>query len=106
MKMWHYRCKEMFTRLSYNDVRIRLIVIDDLIISRAYDPGKDNSVMIIEKNTAPEDQQMNIHVIIQVKKKIQEFDVIQFYLNHLQFSNVSTDTTVILKEKMLNEKST
>ena len=32
-------------------------------------------------------------------KKIQEFDVIQFYLNHLQFSNVSTDTTVILKEK-------
>ena len=50
-------------------------------------------------------QQMNIHVIIQVKK-IQEFDVIQFYLNHLQFSNVSTDTTVILKEKMLNEKST
>ena len=36
----------------------------------------------------------------------QEFDVIQFYLNHLQFSNVSTDTTVILKEKMLNEKST
>ena len=52
-----------------------------------------------------EHQQMNIHVIIQVKK-IQEFDVIQFYLNHLQFSNVSTDTTVILKEKMLNEKST
>ena len=48
---------------------------------------------------------MNIHVIIQVKK-IQEFYVIQFYLNHLQFSNVSTDTTVILKEKMLNEKST
>ena len=48
---------------------------------------------------------MNIHVIIQVKI-IQEFDVIQFYLNHLQFSNVSTDTTVILKEKMLNEKST
>ena len=39
-------------------------------------------------------------------KKIQEFDVIQFYLNHLQFSNASTDTTVILKEKMLNEKST
>ena len=39
-------------------------------------------------------------------KKIQEFDVIHFYLNHLQFSNVSTDTTVILKEKMLNEKST
>ena len=32
--------------------------------------------------------QMNIHVIIQAKK-IQEFDVIQFYLNHLQFSNVS-----------------
>ena len=28
-----------------------------------------------------------------------------FYLNHLQFSKVSTDTTVILKEKMLNEKS-
>ena len=52
-----------------------------------------------------EHQQMNVHVIIQVKK-IQEFDVIQFYLNHLQFSNVSTDTTVILKEKMLNEKST
>ena len=50
-------------------------------------------------------QQMNIHVIIQVKK-IEEFDVIQFYLNHLQFSNVSTDTTVILKEKILNEKST
>ena len=69
MKMWHCRCKEMFTRLSYNDVRIRLIVIDDLIISRAYDPGKDNSVMIIEKNTTLEDQQMNIHVIIQVKKK-------------------------------------
>ena len=39
-------------------------------------------------------------------KKIPEFDIIQFYLNHLQFSNVSTDTIVILKEKMLNEKST
>ena len=30
----------------------------------------------------------------------------KFYLSHFQFSNVSTDTTVILKEKMLNEKST
>ena len=36
---------------------------------------------------------------------MQEFDAIQFYLNHLQFSKVLTDTTVILKE-MLNEKST
>ena len=50
-------------------------------------------------------QQMNFHVIIQVKK-IQEFDVIQFYLNHLQLPNASTDTTVILKQKILNEKST
>ena len=29
-----------------------------------------------------------------------------FYLNHLQFSHVSSDTTVTLKEKMLNEKVT
>ena len=28
------------------------------------------------------------------------------YINHLQFSNFSTDSTVILKEKMLTEKST
>ena len=30
----------------------------------------------------------------------------KFYLNHLQFSSVSTDTTVILKEELLNEQST
>ena len=63
------------------------------------------SQALIDFDISHEDQQMNIHVIIQVKK-IQEFDVIQFYLNHLKFSNVSTDTTVILKERMLNEKST
>ena len=36
---------------------------------------------------------MYIHVIIKVKE-IQEFDVIQFYSNHLQYSNVSTDTSL------------
>ena len=30
----------------------------------------------------------------------------KFYLNHLQFCNVLTDTRVILKGKMLNEKLT
>ena len=48
---------------------------------------------------------MNIPVIVQVKKYKSSMQS-KFYLNHLQFSNVSNDTTVILKEKMLNEKST
>ena len=48
---------------------------------------------------------MNIHVIIQVKK-YKSSTYSRFYLNHLEFSSVSTDTTVILKENMLNEKST
>ena len=48
---------------------------------------------------------MNIQVIVQVKK-YKSLTLPKFYLNHLQFSNVSADTTVILKEKMLNEKST
>ena len=47
---------------------------------------------------------MNVNVIIQVKK-YKSSTLSKFYLNHLQFSNVSTDITVILKEKMLNEKS-
>ena len=29
-----------------------------------------------------------------------------FYLNHLQFPSVSTDTTIILNDKILNEKFT
>ena len=40
---------------------------------------------------------MNIFVIVQVIKYK------NFYLNHLQFSNVPPDATVILKDKMLNE---
>ena len=32
--------------------------------------------------------------------KYTEVNVIQIYLNHFQFSNVSTDATVILKGKM------
>ena len=51
-------------------------------------------------------RQTGIDAAKTASKRTQEFDVIQFFLNHLQFSNVSTDTTVILKEKMLNEKST
>ena len=31
---------------------------------------------------------------------------LNFYLKHLQYFNISTDTAVILKQKMLNEKST
>ena len=30
--------------------------------------------------------------------KYKEFNVIQVYLNHFQFSNVSTDATVIFKD--------
>ena len=48
---------------------------------------------------------MNIYDIIQVKK-YKSSTSSKFYLNHLQLSKVSTDTTVILKDKMLNEKST
>ena len=48
---------------------------------------------------------MNIYVIVQVIK-YKEFDVIQALLKNLQISNVLTDTTVILKDKMLNEKFT
>ena len=48
---------------------------------------------------------MNIYDIIQVKK-YENSTSSKFYLNYLQFSKVSTDTTVILKDKMLNEKST
>ena len=48
---------------------------------------------------------MNIYVIIHVKK-YKSSTSSKYYLNHLQFSNVSTDKTVILKDKMLNEKST
>ena len=47
---------------------------------------------------------MNVNIIIQVKK-YKSSTLSKFYSNHLQFSNVSTDITVILKEKMLNEKS-
>ena len=44
---------------------------------------------------------MNVYVIIEVKK-YKEFDIISiFYLNHFHFSNVLTNTTVILKDKML-----
>ena len=44
---------------------------------------------------------MNVYVIIEVKK-YKEFDMISiFYLNHFHFSNVLTNTTVILKDKML-----
>ena len=39
-------------------------------------------------------------------KKYKGLSKSKFYLNHLQFSNVLTDTTVILKDQMLNEKST
>ena len=39
-------------------------------------------------------------------QKYKEFDVIHVFLNHLQFSNVSTDTTVILQEKMFTVKLT
>ena len=49
------------------------------------------------KEKFKEHQQINIHVIIQVKK-IQEFDVIQFYLNHLQFSNGKFATNVYRKK--------
>ena len=49
------------------------------------------------KEKFKEHQQINIHVIIQVKK-IQEFDVIQFYLNHLQFSNGKFVTNVYRKK--------
>ena len=46
---------------------------------------------------------MNIYVVIQVIK-YKEVDAIQVFLKHLQFSNVSTDTAVILKDKKLNWK--
>ena len=37
--------------------------------------------------------------------KIHKFDLMQFYLKHLEFSKVLTDTPVILKD-MFNEKFT
>ena len=47
---------------------------------------------------------MTIYIIIQVIK-YKEFDIIQVLLNNLHFfPNLSTDKTVILKDKMWNEK--
>ena len=46
---------------------------------------------------------MNIYLIIHIIK-YKEFDISMFYLNYLQLLNVSTDTTVIFKDKVLNEK--
>ena len=43
---------------------------------------------------------MNIHVIAEVEKKIQELDVIQVLFKLSSICNVSTYKTVILKEKM------
>ena len=43
---------------------------------------------------------------LQYKEQYKHFDVIQVFLNYLQFSNLSTAATVILKNKMLNEKFT
>ena len=49
---------------------------------------------------------MDIHVIVKLKNTRVRRKFSKFYLNNLQVSNVLTDTTVILKEKILNEKST
>ena len=43
------------------------------------------------------------YIIIQVIN-IESLAYSRFYLNHLQFFNVSTVTIVILNDKMLNEK--
>ena len=49
----------MFIRPSYKDVKIRSITlfIINRHVSRANDPGKDNIVMIIEKNITPEEDE-------------------------------------------------
>ena len=41
-----------------------------------------------------------------VYQNIKIFTKSKIYLKHLQFSNVSTDTTVIFKNNMLNEEFT
>ena len=79
--------------------------IANLIDDTSNQPSKFRTKTWVEINDESRGA-YNVNSQIKFKTTIQEFHVIQCYLNHLQLSNVSTDTTVILKEKMLNEKST
>ena len=51
MRMWLWKCNEMFTKRSYRDVRIRY----NRHVTRTNDPRTDNIVIIAEKNTTPEE---------------------------------------------------
>ena len=51
MIMWPFRHKGMYIRTSYKNVKTSLPILGHV----AKDPGKDNIVMIIEKNTTPEE---------------------------------------------------
>ena len=52
--MWHCKYKEMCIRTSYKNIITHLKTRH---VPHAKDPGKENIVMIIEKNTSPEEDE-------------------------------------------------
>ena len=56
-RMQHYRLKEMLIKLNYKDVKIPLLILKKRFVDNAKDSGKDNIIMINEKNTTPEEDE-------------------------------------------------
>ena len=55
--MWHCKQKGMYIRTSYKICRDIITHLKTRHVLHAKDPGKDNIVMIIGKNTAPEEDE-------------------------------------------------
>ena len=55
--MWLCKHKGMYIRNSYKNIKTSLPILKKRYVPHAKDPGKDNIVMIIEKNTTPEEDE-------------------------------------------------